>query len=357
MRAAPSVAALAALVVVACGKRTVEDELAAYMDVWAGHLEFSGSVLVAEDGEVLFAEGYGPANREHGVPCTVDTKYRIASLTKAFCAAAVLRLQERGLLDVREPVESYAPEAPDHWADITLHDLLSHQSGLFSLSDDPEYETWRVLPERPQELLKRLYHRPLEFEPGTAFNYCDSNYGVLAVVIESVTGELWEDHLRANVLDPLGLDETGHDSFNTVLPGRASGYTRTPQGDVVHAPHHAMEIPIGGGDLYSTVTDLLRWEQGLFGDGLLSPESRAALVTPNRGNYGYGWRINEQHGRRRIAHGGGINGFNAQLSRFPDERLTVIVLANNEWCIAPRIARDLAAIALGAPYAPPRGRR
>jgi CubicO group peptidase (beta-lactamase class C family) len=345
----------AAALSAACGPRSVPDELDAYLSAYERHADFSGTALVARDGEVLFAKGYGLANREHGIPCTVDTKYRIASLTKAFCAAALLLQEERGLLARTDTVRHHARRAPEHWGDMTLHHLMSHQSGLFSLSDDAEYPVWRVLPERPLTLLKRLYDRPLLFEPGAEFDYCDSNYGVLAAVLEMTTGSRWEKLMRVDVLDPLGLENTGHDSYNTVLPGRASGYARTPEDEVIHAPHHAMEIPIGGGDFYSTVGDLLRWEQSLYGDELLSDASREALFTPNLSNYGYGWRIGEQHGRRRIAHGGGINGFNSQLSRFPDERVTVIVLVNNEWCHASRIARDLAAIAFGEPYRPPGG--
>jgi len=314
---------------------------------------FMGSVIIARDGEPIFRRSYGPANVEHDVPNRAETKFRLGSLTKQFTAASVLLLQERGLLDVSDPIGKYIEDAPRIWEDVSVHHLLTHTSGIPSFTSFPDYqETW-MIPSRPEKTMLRFRDKPLEFRPGKKLSYSNSGYILLALIIEKASGIRYEEFLEQNVFSPLGMKNSGHDSFAAILKHRATGYVQGENG-LEHAPYHDMTIPIGGGDLYSTVDDLLAWDRALYTDRLLSDESRKAMFTNHKSGYGYGWGIGKMFGRRIHSHGGGINGFVSQIIRFPEEKATVIVLCNNESSPVMDIGRDLAAILFGKDYEIPR---
>ena len=322
-----------------------ETELALALDAFlrerVAEEDFSGSVLVARAGVPILSEGYGLANREHGVPCTPQTKYRIGSITKQFAAAAVMLLQDDGELDVRDELELFLPELPATWQPITLHQLLSHQSGLWNVTNDVNYMNWSRLPARPAKTIERVFERELDFEPGSSFSYSNTGYLTLALVIEEASGQKWERFLRERLLEPAGMRDTGHDRNDTVLLHRAAGYTEF-QGKVYNAAFHDMSIPIGAGDIYSTTEDLLRWNEALYGGELLSASALEVMTAPNRANYAYGLMVGMTAGQRSISHGGGIFGFVSDLAYFPDERVTVVVLANNDAVSAGLIGVGLA---------------
>jgi CubicO group peptidase (beta-lactamase class C family) len=297
---------------------------------------FMGAVLVARDSEVLFSKGYGMANLELGVPNTPATKFRLASVSKQFTAAAILRLEEQGKLRVGDRIKQYLPEAPAAWDSITFHHLLTHTSGI---PVDPDRDGEGTLPSRPGKKVQKFMNEPLEFTPGARFSYSNRGYILLAHLIERISGQTFEEYLRMNIFEPLGMKDSGSDSYAEVIPRRASGYShpRDPNNrlrelrdrPVEHAPFVDMSNTIGAGSLYSTVEDLHRWTQGLFGGKLLSATSVAKMTTPTQGNvYAYGVGARVVDGRRRIAHTGGIQGFHTQLVYFPDSKVTVAVLAN-----------------------------
>ena len=317
---------------------------------------FMGSVLIARDGEPIFRRSYGLANVEHDVPNRAETKFRLGSLTKQFTAAAVLLLQERGLLDVRDPIGKHIEDAPHSWEDVSIHNLLTHTSGIPSFTSFPDYEGTWMIPSRPEKTMLRFRDKPLEFRPGKKLSYSNSGYILLAVIIENASGMRYEEFLEKNIFAPLGMNDSGHDSFAAILKHRATGYVEG-EGGLEHAPYHDMTIPIGGGDLYSTVDDLLKWDQALYTDRLLSDKSRKAMFTVHKSDYGYGWGVGKMFGRRIHSHGGGINGFVSQIIRFPEDKATVIVLCNHESSPVMDIGRDLAAILFGKDYEPPRNPR
>ena len=302
---------------------------------------FMGSVLVARGSEVLVAKGYGMANLEWNIPNTTTTKFRLASLSKQFTAAAILLLEERGKLKVEDPIKKYLPDAPAAWDSITIHHLLSHTSGLTDSRDDRSTDT---LPSRPDKKVSGFLNqpgflsKPLEFAPGARFNYSNRGYILLAYLIEKISGQPFEDFLRVNIFEPLGMKDSGSDSYQAIIPRRASGYAypRDPNSSlrelldspVEHAPFIDMTNTIGAGSLYSTVEDLHRWTEGLFGGKLLSAVSLAKMTTPVQGAYAYGLGARTVEGRRRITHLGGIQGFRTVFNYYPDSKVTVIVLAN-----------------------------
>jgi CubicO group peptidase (beta-lactamase class C family) len=308
--------------------------------------EFSGSVLVARGGEVLFDRGYGLANREWGVPNAGDTRFRIASVTKQFTAAAVMLLSDRGQVDVNAPVKTYLPDAPAAWDGVTVRHLLNHTSGVPNFTGFEDYAASKTRPTTPAELIARFRDRPLDFQPGERWAYSNSGYVLLTAIIERVGGKPYAEFVTENLFQPLGMTDSGYDSHATVLPRRASGYSPGP-GGVVNAEYLDMSVPQGAGGLYSTTRDLLKWEQGLFGGRLLSAASLEALTTPARNDYAMGLRVAETEGDTIISHNGGIEGFNTYLGYETGDKLTVVVLGNLNGVAPDRLGTDLMTLARG----------
>jgi CubicO group peptidase (beta-lactamase class C family) len=305
---------------------------------------FMGATLVTRRGVILTDRAYGFANAEWDVPSTPTTKFRIGSMSKQFTAVALLLLEEEGELSVDDPLSKYLPDIPAAWAPITLHHLLTHSSGIPDIVLFPEFPSLRPLPTTLELTYARLKDKPLDFAPGAKFQYSNSGYIVLALVIQRLTGQPYEAVLQDRVLDRVGLHDTGSDANRTLLKGRASGYValtpipQTPAGTpaplpttpaaIRNADFVDMSVPTGAGALYTTTGDLLRWERALFGGALLTPASLAKMTTPHAGNYGYGLFIGQYDGLSQISHGGSINGFLSSMSYFPELDVVVVVLSN-----------------------------
>jgi CubicO group peptidase (beta-lactamase class C family) len=325
-----------------------------YMDARVRRDRFSGTILIARDGKVLFCQGYGLANREHSVPCTPQTKYRLGSITKQFTAMAVLILQEQGKLSASDPVKKHFPQAPKAWDGITIHHLLTHTSGIPNYTSFPDF--LRTLPDRVtlSALIGKFKDKPLEFRPGEKFRYSNSGYIVLGQVIESASGTSYPTFLKRAILDPLGMHDTGYDNAIPILEHRASGYARRLGLVITNADYVDMSIPHAAGALYSTVEDLLTWDRAIAAGKLVSRKSLDTMFTPFKDNYAYGWLVDRKFNRPRQAHGGGIMGFVTTIQRYPSEQLLVVALSNLEGSPVGAIGNDLAAIALGEPYIVPR---
>jgi CubicO group peptidase (beta-lactamase class C family) len=307
---------------------------------------FMGSVLVVDGDTVLLNKGYGMASLEWSQPNAPDVKFRLGSLTKQFTAALVLLLQQDGKLKIEDPVSKYLPEVPAAWAKITLANLLGHTSGIPNFTNEKDFGAWASSEHTHAEELARITAKPLEFEPGSKFEYSNSNYEVLGMVIEKVSGKTYESQLHERLLDPLGMTDTGLDSDTLVLPKRAQGYMRD-HGKLVVARSESLSIPWAAGSMYSTTGDLLKWEHGLFGAKVLSEESLKRMTTPGLGDYGLGVFVRNTEGVRTVVHGGGIEGFNTSLAYVPERRIAVIVLCNmNGGAIGP-VSDDLMQVALG----------
>lgn len=330
--------------------RKMEKRVDAYLKPLLDEDVISGSVLIAKDGEILLAKGYGPANREYDLPCTAETKYRLASVSKQFTAAAVMMLQEDGLLNVHDVLSTYIPDYPEG-DKITIHHLLNHTSGVVNYSRLADhYRVW-CMPHTVEQVIDRFKNEPLQFQPGERFEYSNSGYVLLTHIIEKVSRKPYEAFLRERIFDPLGMADTGVDAHWKIIPRRANGHYKLGFG-LVQARYLDMEFTSGAGSLYSTILDLFKWDRALYGDALLSEASKEQMFTPGQGDYGYGWFIHEEFGRKVIEHRGGINGFVTQIQRFVDDRVTVITLFNFVSTFTRRVNRDLAAMALGEPIEP-----
>jgi CubicO group peptidase (beta-lactamase class C family) len=288
---------------------------------------FMGAVLVARGTDVLFAKGYGMANLQWSVPHTPTTKMPIASNSKQFTAAAILLLEERGKLRVTDPIKAYLPDAPAGWDAITFHHLLSHTSGLVAAG--PAERGTLSLPARPDKTLERFRNLPLQSPPGTRYGYSNTGYQLLAHLIERTSGQRYEDFLRENIFEPLGMKETGSATQPLIIPSLASGYNKEPGGALLNAPYFDLSNGMGAGSLYSTVGDLHRWTLGLFGGKLLRGVSLAKMTTPVNSGYAYGLVVETKDGRRRFTHGGSVSsGFSSYLTYYPESQVTVAVLNN-----------------------------
>ncbi|MDQ3799146.1 MAG: serine hydrolase [Acidobacteriota bacterium] len=327
-----------------------------YMNALYSVKNFGGAVLVARDGKAIVSRGYGLADAELNVPNAVQTKFRIGSLTKQFTAAAILLLQERGKLNVRDGVCKYLTDCPAAWQPLTIHQLLTHTSGIPNITALADWEAKKTLPATPAQTLARYRDLPLEFKPGERFNYSNSNYLLLGLILEKASGASYEAFMKENIFAPLKMADTGIDRTERILKNRAEGYSRAGE-TTVNAPYVDMNLPFAAGALFSTVEDLLRWDQALYAESFLSRKSLDAMFTPEKNGYAYGIGVGTRNNRRLIAHTGGIEGFSSHIARFPDQRATVIVLMNNDNAAASLIADDLTAILFGENYEVPKARR
>jgi CubicO group peptidase (beta-lactamase class C family) len=313
---------------------------------YVANKQFMGSVLVAQDGKTLLDKSYGFANLEWQVPNTPTTKFRLGSITKQFTAASILLLEERGKLKVDDPVKKYMPDAPAAWDKITIFHVLTHTSGIPSLTSFPDFRSREAQAMTPQQLVEWFRDKPLEFEPGTKWNYSNSGYILLGYLIEKVSGQSYVDFLQQNIFTPLGMKDSGYDSNSTVIAHRAAGYAPGKDGPE-NAGFVHMSIPFSAGALYSTTEDLLRWEQGLFGGKVLKPESLVKMTTPFKQDYAFGLAVSTRNGRKVIAHDGGIEGFNTSLAYYPDDKLVVAVLANINGQVPGQLTTKLAQVVHG----------
>lgn len=294
---------------------------------------FSGVVLVGRGEDIVYQNSFGWAGPQMDRKNSLDRKFMIASVSKAFAAVSILQLEARGLLSTDDLIGDYLPGYPD-WAgkNITIHQLLTHTSGIPDyINDRPVWFKLRQMggwtPSK-EELIASFQNRPLNFLPGTKFKYSNSGYVLLAKIVENVSGQEYGEYLYQHILDPLGMFNTGAGDFNMV-GNRAVAFNKIG-GKLRPIANFKSEWIYGMGELYSTAGDLNRWLQS-FGDTvLLSEASKAKMMATETHNYGYGWHVQDFMGHPLISHGGYLPGWNSYVYYFPQDTLSVIVVSNSE---------------------------
>jgi CubicO group peptidase (beta-lactamase class C family) len=294
--------------------------------------QFSGSVLIARDGQVLLSKGYGMADWEKQVHDTPHTQFYLGSITKQFTAMAILILQERGKLHVRDQLCAYLAHCPPAWQPVTVHELLTHTSGIPQLPDSP------VSYASPQAWIASYNDVPLAFTPGREFSYCNVCYQILGYVVEQASGEPYSVFLRQAIFDPLQMRDTGFDQNYYSLVNHAEGYASwgVKAESLGWSVAPQWSFLSGSGLLYSTVEDLYCWDQALSRHSLISQQLLNEAFTPyiaaqyGGSSYGYGWFIAKAPtpGHRLIWHDGRVDGFRTYIGRYPDDRVTIIFLSN-----------------------------
>ena len=307
------------------------------------------SIGVQEGGEVLFAGGFGYADLENEVPATADTVYRIGSVTKQFTAAAAMLLVEEGKLDLSADLRDYLPDYDTRDFAVPVERLLNHTSGIKGYTEMPEFWERSRLDLGHEAMLELFSEPPFEFEPGDRYQYNNSGYYLLGVLIERLSGMSYTEFLEARLFGPLGLERTHYLRNGPLVPGRAEGYEVGEDGGFVNDEPLSMELPYAAGSLGASVLDLLAWQRALASGEVVSASgyeamtARGSLVNGEPVHYGYGLSLGEEHGLSRVSHGGGINGFRAQLAHYPEADLGIAVLINSgsgrPGLLANRIAR------------------
>jgi len=348
---------------VAFGQNKAE-KINALMNLHNQYAQFNGSVLVVENGEVIYKKGLGLSNMEWNIPNQPNTKHRLGSITKQFTSMLILQLVEQGKISLDAKVSDYLPDYPKKTGNkITIHHLLTHSSGIPEFLMIPNFRKEKSRNSySPTEFISFFADSPLQFSPGKEFSYSNSGYFLLGVIIEKVTGKPYEQVLQENIFTPLKMDNTGYDHHSLVLKNRASGYTKNGN-EYRNAAFIDMSIPYAAGSLFSTTEDLYLWDQALYTNQLLSEKTKALLFTPYvsawDGGYGYGWHISkktigEKTDVKVISHTGGINGFSTFISRMPDQKNLIVLLNNVGGTELTNIGISLINILYNAPYEMPK---
>ena len=342
--------------------QTKAEEVDKLINLYHEYGKFNGSVLVAEEGKIIYQQGVGMANMEWDIENMTDTKHRLGSITKQFTAMLILQLAAEGKLDLQAPISDYLPDYPNgHEPKITTHHLLTHTSGIPNYTAFPGFfKDESRDPYTPEDFVKKFADKDLDFAPGEKFNYSNSGYFLLGVIIEKVSGNTYEDMLQKNIFTPLNMNDSGYDHHGEILKNRATGYEK--YGDkYINSNYLDMSIPYAAGSLYSTVEDLYLWDQALYTNKLLSKEYMELYFKPyvsafGSTSYAYGWAVgkdvigNSKDSIYTISHGGGINGFNTIISRSPSDKSVVILLNNTGGAPLNQMTQSIRGILKGKTY-------
>ena len=304
------------------------------------------SLAVIKNGEIVLARGYGLANVEHQVPVNPETIFQSGSMGKQFTATAVMMLVEDGKLSLDDKITKYFTDGPESWNKITVRHLLTHTSGMTDYPDD--FDLRRDYTE--DELVQRIKTIPLAFQPGEKWSYSNLAYVMLGVLIHKVSGKFYGDYLQERVFKPLSMTTARVISEADIVPNRAAGY-RVANGQLKNQNWVSPSLnTTADGALYLTVYDMAKWDAALYTGKLLKRASLETMWTPVKLNdgkthpYGFGWALGEVRGHRVIEHGGAWQGFKSQISRYVDDKLTVVVFANQARANPARIAHYVAAL-------------
>jgi len=314
--------------------------------------QFSGSILLAKEGKVLYAKAFGEADKDHHVKTTLKTKYNIGSIGKTFTGISILQLEEKGKLNVTDPVSKHLDDFP-YGDKITIHHLLTHTSGIFNYFAHPEFRTKMYGIRNVAEALTLIYDQDLLFEtPGERFSYSNSGIVILGAIIEKVTGLNYSDYIEENILKPAGMNDTNINFLEQIVENRAVGYQKSPTGRIVRNIFMVPPANADGG-IESTVEDFLKYDQALYDDILLSEESKQKMFTVYKNNYGYCMRIDQRHGNKIVGHSGGAPGVSADFVRFINDKYVLIVFSNYGGG-ATNVSSTIEAILFGDEYKKPR---
>ncbi|MFZ0731772.1 MAG: serine hydrolase domain-containing protein [Candidatus Sulfotelmatobacter sp.] len=304
------------------------------------------SLLIAKSGKIVRAEGFGLANIELQVPVKPETVFQSGSVGKQFTATAVMMLVEEGKIGLDDPLTKFFADAPPAWKDVTIRELLSHTAGF---GDYPKNFNFRK-DWTEDELLKQVESIPLAYEPGTKWDYSNLGYLTLGIVIHRVTGEFYGDFLQQRIFRPLGMTSTRIISEADIVPNRAAGY-RLVKGELKNQEWVAPAMnTTADGSLYFSILDLAKWDAALYTEKLLKRSSLNLMWTPvklkdgetNKGNYGFGWFIEDRKGHRCVHHDGSWQGFETAIDRYVDDQVTVVALTNLSGAAPGKITQHVA---------------
>ncbi|MCX7747889.1 MAG: serine hydrolase [Clostridia bacterium] len=314
-------------------EKKISANLSEYFDAASKYKNFSGTVLIAKNGKVLFEKGYGLADSSQKIKITPKTTFAIGSVTKQFTAMAIMQLEEKGLLRVDDKLSKYFPDFP-RGDDITIHHLLTHTSGIYNFTDLEDTVSEKLESISIDDIIDVLKTLKLEFEPGEKWDYSNSGYLLLGYIVEKVSGISFGEYLEQNIFDPLQMNDTGVCYIGDEKMYQSTGHVGfkelTPVDD-----EFLLKIAHGAGNMYSTIEDLYRWDRALYTEKLVKKETLEKIFAPHAktpalgADYGYGWLVAEKDGVKVVTHTGGTIGFASEILRNLSKDITVIALSNN----------------------------
>jgi CubicO group peptidase (beta-lactamase class C family) len=322
-----------------------EQQVDKLFNAYQGDSVPGASVMVIRDGKKILIKSYGMADLEQSVLVHPETNFRLASITKQFTATCIMMLVEQGDLSLEDNLTDLFDNFPEYGGSVTLRHLLQHNSGLI------DYES--LMPDdyvgqvSDRDALALMYDvDSTYFRPGTEYRYSNTGYAMLAMLIEDVSGMPFAEFLQERVFGPLGMDATvAYQKGKSTVPNRAFGYT-VDEDEVIESDQSSTSAVLGDGGIYTSVQDYYKWDQALYTEKLLSSDTLTEMWTGNFGNYGLGWRVDVKDGRRRLHHDGSTSGFRNYVIRYPDEKMTVLVLTNRRGPAVMPLAESIAEIYL-----------
>jgi CubicO group peptidase (beta-lactamase class C family) len=330
--------------------QTIAQKADELLTAYTNQNKFSGNVLIAKEGKIVFQKAYGYADKDAKRLNTLETEFRAGSLTKMFTSTAILQLAETSRLSLTDPVSKFVPGFADGNKIQILH-LLSHTSGIQGSTASPE-------PTTLSESVKQFKSEHLAFEPGSRFEYNNFNYILLSSIAEKVSGKKLNDLLQSKVLNKAGMKHSGLDYNNRKSTNKAFGYITNPQTiQWERANEGNVALAAGAGALYSTLGDLYKWSAEISRHRIISETSLAKAWKPVQGDYGLGWIVSTQNGRTKIGHTGSIPGFIAYSMKYPKENVSIIFLSNYQDLDGRKLADDLTAVVFNEPYTLPKQKK
>ncbi len=335
--------------------KTPEQKIDDWLKIYSGKNNPGAALMVIRAGAPILVKTYGMADVENRMPVKPETNFRLASVTKQFTAICILMLMEQGKLSLDQTLKDIFPEFPDYGKNITIHNLIHHTSGVIDYESlIPDSATKQVL---DSDVLKMMMEQDSTyFPPGTKYQYSNTGYALLAMIVEKISGQRFADFLRQNIFEKIGMENTvAYEKGISTVSNRAYGYA-LENGKLVPKDQSLTSAVLGDGGIYSSVIDLFKWDQALYTDTLVSLKALKLAFTPDTlldgtpTNYGFGWRIDQFEGHFRVHHTGQTCGFSTIIQRYPEEKLSIIILTNRNLPMLNNVADNIARLFLEKNY-------
>lgn len=340
----------------AVAQDTTTAKLDALVSAYSKLHKFNGTVLVVQKGKIVLDKAYGYQRTADKTLNETGTIFQLGSVTKQFTATAILKLEEQKKLSLQDKLSKYFPDYPKGDS-ITIENLLTHTSGIFNYTNDREFMEKEVaIPASREKIMALFKDKPLNFSPGSKWDYSNSGYSMLGYIIEKAAGKPYEKVMREYIFGPLHMDHTGFDFKNLKDSKKSTGYFNISDTSSTLAPSVDSTVSYAAGAMYSTTADLYKWHQAAQQYKIISKADWERAYTPFKNNYGYGWISDSIAGKRKVSHGGGIHGYVTSLARVPEDDVCIIVLDNAADKDVGKIGDALLAVLYGKPYELPKER-
>jgi len=310
---------------------------------------FNGSALVSKNGKIIYEKSFGYQDVEKNILNTSNTIYQIGSTTKEFTAAVILKLAEQHKLSIDDKLSQYFPDF-NRGDEIKIKHLLTHTSGIYEILRDHTAFNESTKPRSKERMLSFFINKPLDFDPGTQYSYCNSGYILLGLIIEKVTGKTYEQVVKDYILKPLKMKHSGFDFAGLQSPDKAIGYTKYTKTIKEASIPWDSTATFSAGSIYSTVGDLYRWHKGILSYAVYNKSSLEEATTPYMKGYGLGCWIDTIYNKKVVSHGGNILGFTSYFGRIQEEDVCIILLNNIFNHQIETIGLSILAILYNQPY-------